>query len=990
MEFQPPSVSQVEQIIVQLYESIDPHFQKSAQEYIQNLQKQQYAWDLAPQLLASQSVNSQFIGAHIFQVKLSRDWNTLPLDRKKWVRTELLGWIVRLSNGSNIVVTKLCLALTAYALQAVPDIWSNFIPDFFEMLHSGVIAAQNEGQTLFFELPLLEFLTVVPEEVLRADLIGERKAKVHQELTNSIPRVFSTLRSLLSEYCGNPERDIILKQKCLRCLQSWILYGVTFDSLFLLIDNVINLFSHESTNDAATEVLVEFISQPRITSYQNTVCEKMLGCMTSDWAKAQMVNDADESLPKNLCRLMTTFGENFYNYIAKHFLRQDVIVYMEMMLMFAGYPGYFGQDQEISEMPLQFWYLLQEPLFDPDIIPVNNIDNDTVNGEDAVTSTLHITPDESRKIREMSLVVFRRLVEILRSKIQYPPDVEWAEWTKDVKEQFKIYRRNVGDTVMNSYFVLRDQMLAFFVDLAITQLNSPGRDPSQWQDLESTLFCIKYIAEAVDHNESVYLPRLFGAEVYGMLPLQGHVRLRNTALSLIGSYADWFKSHPQYILSALNYLIPALSDAELALSAATSFKEVCDACRDSLVGGIDNLVNMYMVVGPHIQPREKQKVIESIADVIQALSPDKMLQPLLVVTNDIMQAMREAVLRGKQNPPQYRDAIITQLEYLTCCCRGIQPPDEKVIILDDDDYELRNEGSFFDPSSVGLVNTLLEITSSIAEIWYHDSEVIEYLCKFLSIGIRTNSTILSIPFEMIVPLIQISFQRGHHSYWLDTAAKVVTIHGSNNNYGTALRDMLAALTSTTIQHVRCQADMEQYPDIVNSYFSVLTKYLQKCPLLLYTLPSDMFRSILTFSVAGLGLQERLALKSAVTFMGEFIGQNYKEEQFAKGVENVMMAYGLEIMRELLLGIGGRLPRSFVPSLATVLHKITGRYIEASREWLNILLSQENFPSPHVDQYTKQNFAKAILSTRALQRFKDLVIEFSIKCRDLEDSAYGRT
>ncbi|CAG8591118.1 26329_t:CDS:2, partial [Gigaspora rosea] len=72
-----------------------------------------------------------------------------------------------------------------------------------------VIAAQNEGQTLFFELPLLEFLTVVPEE-----------------FTNSIP---STLRSLLSEYCGNPECDIILKQKCLRCLQSWILYGVPFE-----------------------------------------------------------------------------------------------------------------------------------------------------------------------------------------------------------------------------------------------------------------------------------------------------------------------------------------------------------------------------------------------------------------------------------------------------------------------------------------------------------------------------------------------------------------------------------------------------------------------------------------------------------------------------------------------------------------------------------------------------------------------------------------
>ncbi len=71
--------------------------------------------------------------------------------------------------------------------------------------------------------------------------------------------------------------------------------------------------------------------------------------------------------------------------------------------------------------------------------------------------------------------------------------------------------------------------------------------------------------------------------------------------SFKGSYTDWFKSNPQYILSALNYLIPALSDIELALAAATAFKEICDLCRDSLVNGIEDLVNMYIVVGPNIQ-----------------------------------------------------------------------------------------------------------------------------------------------------------------------------------------------------------------------------------------------------------------------------------------------------------------------------------------------------------------------------------------------------
>ncbi|CAI2175590.1 18153_t:CDS:2 [Funneliformis geosporum] len=365
----PPSLAQVEQIIAQLYGGVVTRFSKSAQEYLQNIQKQNYAWELASQLLASegnrtnlvncyiyltkQSVNSQFFGAHTFQVKISRDWHTLPPERKEWVRNELLGWILRLSNGPMVVITKLCLALTAFVLHAVPEIWTNFISDFFDYLHTGSLAvtAQNQGQALFIELPLLEFLTVVPEEISRADLIGERKAKVNQELIDSIPRVMSILRTILSNHHGYAERDILLKQKCLRCLQSWILYGVPFETLFLLVDHVITLFQIELTNDAATEVLVEFISQPRISYYQNTVCEKILHCITSDWAKNQItkaINDRDELAARNLCRLMTTFGDQFTNYIAINFLRPDIAVYLEMMLMFAGFPGYFGQDQEIS------------------------------------------------------------------------------------------------------------------------------------------------------------------------------------------------------------------------------------------------------------------------------------------------------------------------------------------------------------------------------------------------------------------------------------------------------------------------------------------------------------------------------------------------------------------------------------------------------------------------------------------------------------------
>ncbi|CAG8484811.1 9963_t:CDS:10, partial [Acaulospora colombiana] len=956
MAYPTVSVAQVEQVISQLYGGANAQFQKSAQEYIQNFQKQEYAWELASQLLASQSINSQFIGAHTFQVKISRDWNTLTVEKKRWLRTELLGWIVRLSNGPGMVITKLCLSLTAYALQAVPDIWSNFIMDFFETLHSASI--QNSGQPMFVELPVLEFLTVVPEEVLRADLVGERKAKVNQELIDATPRVLSTLKSLLSSHQAHQERDVQIKQKSLKCLQSWILYGVPFESLYPLIDDVINLFPIESTNDQATEVLVEFLSQPRITSYQNTVCGKMLDCLTSEWAKTQImtaVNDSNEAPARNLCRLLTTFGDSFSDYIAIHFLRQDVMVYLEMMLI---------------EMPLQFWYLLHESLVDSDVIPVNG-------GDDSDGASSSITLQEAQKIRETSIVVFRRLSEILRSKVQYPPDDEWSEWLKDVKERFKIYRRDVGDTLMNSYYILRNQMLAFLVDLAAMQLNAPGRDPSLWQDLESTLFCLNSIAEAVDYKENVFLPRLFGPDVFEKLPTQGNYRLRNTALSLIGSYAEWLKNHPRQILFALNYIVPALGDSETAFTASLSFKEVCDICRDSLVNDIDGLMHIYVVVGPHIQPREKQKVIESIADVIQKLPPEKMIAPLSVITDQIIQTLREVIMLGKQVLVAVKspsETVITHLEYLTCCCRGIQPPDDEVITLDENERDSQNGEISISQSR--LSGALSDISNIVAETWDQDDEVIE----FINTGVRTTANLLSIPFEVIISIVQISYLRSPHSCLLDTAAQVVTVFGSNNRYSNDLRNMLGEITTITIQqYVRNQSVMEQYPDL----------FLQKCPILLYTLPSELFSNIMKFSIAGLGLQERLALKSAVAFMSEFVGQHYEDERLSKGIESVIMTYGMEIMRELISGIGGRLPRSFVISLSHVLYKMTGRYIEASREWLNLLLTQPVFVfdggAPELKRTTlKERRRRRVGKTNDLQKTAEKILAAQLKIRAMRD------
>jgi len=49
---------------------------------------------------------------------------------------------------------------------------------------------------------------------------------------------------------------------------------------------------------------------------------------------------------------MTVFGDTFINYVAKHLIRPDILIYLEMMLTFTGFPDYYAQDQSINLLSL--------------------------------------------------------------------------------------------------------------------------------------------------------------------------------------------------------------------------------------------------------------------------------------------------------------------------------------------------------------------------------------------------------------------------------------------------------------------------------------------------------------------------------------------------------------------------------------------------------------------------------------------------------------
>ncbi|KAI9468486.1 MAG: armadillo-type protein [Benjaminiella poitrasii] len=968
------TISQIEKLIQKLYSNADSLVAVQIQNQLQEIQRQPFAWELASQLLSSQSDQCRFFGAHTFQVKITRDWETLPEDRIDWLREELLGWIVRLCGGPHFIITKLCIALISYAFHTVPDKWPNFITTTLEAITVGSQNYNISSDTV--NITLLEFLTLVPEEVSNSNLMGGRKLQLIGELKGNIPMVLSSLSNFLLFSSTN---TIQIQQKSLRCLQSWIQYGFQLEDAYSLMEKVMSLLlTNEDLFESAVEVLIESMQQPTWNKYQ-TYRQQLFACLTSDVIQAKFnacLADEDEEVARLLAKLMAVFGETYTDFIVGQLADPQMQKLMQMMLRLTGFEGYFPVDQEVSEIPLNFWYIMQETLFDESVLPLQR-DNEWL-----------------LQCGQTAVAIYRELVTILVKVACYPDEDTWISWNKDIKDKFKIWRRDLGDTMINPYYVLREEMLAILLDQVVSVISQWTSLPTASQHLEATLFSLKSITEEVSPEENVHIARLFGPDVLGRLPDNCGSRLKNTILLLIGSLSEWLRKHPEFLSSVMNYIVPCLSNPQLALSASSAFSDICDTCRESLVNELQSLMHVYgAMVNSNIKSNIMQKVVESVADVIQVLPPDRAMAPLMSLTGDILQGISKALTI--KEPEVARDSALVQIQYLTACCRGIQSPN--------DEYQSLNERqTVYDAFASGQLAALYstmegfgEVTyaiqasmTEIAHAWAIDEQIAKAMATFLEQGIRSTSPLLSLSFLDLISLVESSYYTAPFSCWLNTAAFMMTVFGGQQAFHIEkLRDFLGNLTKKTLEMIRDAEVMEHHPDIVDSYFGLLSRTIVRCPLAFYQLPIEMINTIFMFVIAGMQLQERLALKAALNFMADFVSQDHQEN--TKVVDSIMMNLGPQIMEKLLLGIGGRVPRSFSGPLIDVLYKITGKYMQESRQWMQTLLANDGFPTVLVNANDKETFLKGVLGTRSLKRFKETTNNFSIKCRGLGNTTFGK-
>lgn len=110
-----------------------------------------------------------------------------------------------------------------------------------------------------------------------------------------------------------------------------------------------------------------------------------------------------------------------------------VHTFLRLILAFTGLPGYFGVDEEESEMTLGFWYLFQEALWGTEYQDAKDLVGDNINEIGDNDRSVGGNNDAAMDTREKEQVrvakeVYIELVQVLRRKVTFPPPS--AGWNK--------------------------------------------------------------------------------------------------------------------------------------------------------------------------------------------------------------------------------------------------------------------------------------------------------------------------------------------------------------------------------------------------------------------------------------------------------------------------------------------------------------------------------------------------------------------------------
>ncbi|XP_016054718.1 PREDICTED: importin-13 isoform X2 [Miniopterus natalensis] len=908
------TVENVEKALHQLY--YDPNIENKnlAQKWLMQAQVSPQAWHFSWQLLQPDKVPEiQYFGASALHIKISRYWSDIPTDQYESLKAQLFTQITRFASGSKIVLTRLCVALASLALSMMPDAWPCAVADMVRLFQAEDSPVDGQGRCL----ALLELLTVLPEEFQTSRLPQYRKGLVRASLAVECGAVFPLLEQLLQQ----PSSPSCVRQKVLKCFSSWVQLEVPLQDCEALIQAAFAALQDSELFDSSVEAIVNAISQPDAQRYVNTLLKLIPLVLGLQDQLRQAVQNGDMETSHGICRIAVALGENHSRALldqVEHW--QSFLALVNMIMFCTGIPGHYPVNETTSSLTLTFWYTLQDDI-------------------------LSFEAEKQAVYQQVYRPVYFQLVDVLLHKAQFPSDEEYGFWSSDEKEQFRIYRVDISDTLMYVYEMLGAELLSNLYD-KLGRLLTSSEEPYSWQHTEALLYGFQSIAETIDVNYSDVVPGLIG-----LIPRISisNVQLADTVMFTIGALSEWLADHPVMINSVLPLVLHALGNPELSVSSVSTLKKICRECKYDLPPYAANIV----AVSQDVLMKQIHKtsqcmwLMQALGFLLSALQVEEILKNLHSLISPYIQQLEK--LAEEIPNPSNKLAIVHILGLLS----------NLFTTLDVSHHEDDHEGSELrklpvpqGPNPVVVVlQQVFQLIQKVLSKWLNDAQVVEAVCAIFEKSVKTLLDDFAPMVPQLCEMLGRMYSTIPQASALDLTRQLVHIFAHEPAHFPPVEALFLLVTSVTL--TLFQQGPRDHPDIVDSFMQLLAQALKRKP--------DLF------------LCERLDVKAV--FQCAVLALKFPEAPTVKA------SCGF-------FAIGGQASRSLMDCFADILFALNKHCFSLLSMWIKEALQPPGFPSARLSPEQKDTFSQQILRERVnKRRVKEMVKEFTLLCRGLHGTDY---
>ncbi|KAK0549283.1 Nuclear import receptor [Tilletia horrida] len=601
MSSEPNPAQAVQAALTALYQASDNEARRQADLWLRDFQKTPEAWQVANELLLAQDqpLEGRLFAAQTFRSKVVYDLNQVPSASIPSLRDTLLDALQAYGSGPRVLQTQISLALSALALQ-MSD-WANVIPSIVERFGSDPVLVPA----------LLEFLTILPEEVVNNHRIPVDEYVYHQRVTELLSVHVDDVVKVLSMYALAKGVTSQIQNGVFHCLSSWLKSGelsVKTLSKSPLFDLCFQALGSDELFDVATDCICDIIHETQEVHENMDIIEQIvprLGPLHGALQKA--IADEDDDQVRGICRILAQAGESYHVLVLQH--RDTFLPLVEAIATCAGY-----QNLDIVQITFRFWYLLASPLSksrreDPSLQAFFNI--------------------------------YERLLDTVTQHLRFPLDM--SELTGQEYDDFKSFRHHMGDTLKDCCAVLGPQeCLTRALNTMQAAMATAGPDGSiQWQAVEAPLFSMRAMGSRADPSDDTVIPRIM--DLVPTLP--PHPKLQYAALLVVSRYTEWIDRHPDRIPTILTYVSGGLSekDPDVAAAAAQALNYLCQDCSKHLVPFLPQLYDFFGTIDEQLGPDDLVAISVAIGHIISGIqSTSEAIEPMQRFTHPILSKLEVA------------------------------------------------------------------------------------------------------------------------------------------------------------------------------------------------------------------------------------------------------------------------------------------------------------------------------------------------------------